>query len=280
MELDPDLQFKHYTVAEAQLPADALARISHVSLGRGRDLLRPRPPRLQPRPHRSEVAEALRGSHWFDARASGRTGPGATGAPTPQPSAPERRRLSTLRRVPTIVIPYRGDAKRRLPPAIRAALRVAMLGDVVEAALEVGRVLVVTDDAAVVPPGAEVVADPGTGPRRGGRGRARAQSRATRSSSTPIFPLRRPRALRRARRRRARARRGARRDDERALAARSAASSLRCTGREAPRGSGRTRRSRPSRIPELEADVDTIADLERLAALLGPRTRALLAVPA
>ena len=33
MELDPDLQFKHYTVAEAQLPAEALARMSQVSLG-------------------------------------------------------------------------------------------------------------------------------------------------------------------------------------------------------------------------------------------------------
>jgi len=30
MELDPDLQFKHYTVAEAQLPAESLSRISHV----------------------------------------------------------------------------------------------------------------------------------------------------------------------------------------------------------------------------------------------------------
>ena len=32
MELDPDLQFKHYTVSEAQLPADTLSRISQVSL--------------------------------------------------------------------------------------------------------------------------------------------------------------------------------------------------------------------------------------------------------
>ena len=33
-------------------------------------------------------------------------------------------------------------------------------------------------------------------------------------------------------------------------------------------------------IPELEADVDTLDDLERLAPRLGPRTRALFAVPA
>ena len=38
-----------------------------------------------------------------------------------------------------------------------------MLGDVVEAALAVGRVVVVTDDAAVVPPGVEIVPDPGAG---------------------------------------------------------------------------------------------------------------------
>ncbi len=33
-------------------------------------------------------------------------------------------------------------------------------------------------------------------------------------------------------------------------------------------------------LPELEADVDSASDLERLAPLLGPRTRALLAVTA
>ena len=33
MELAPDLQFMHYTVAEAQLPVDVLTSISHVSLG-------------------------------------------------------------------------------------------------------------------------------------------------------------------------------------------------------------------------------------------------------
>ena len=33
MEIAPDLQFKHYTVAEAQLPVDVLTTITHVSLG-------------------------------------------------------------------------------------------------------------------------------------------------------------------------------------------------------------------------------------------------------
>jgi 2-phospho-L-lactate guanylyltransferase len=71
--------------------------------------------------------------------------------------------LHTLSVVPTIVVPYRGDAKRRLPPALRAAVAVAMLGDVVEASLVAGRTLVVTDDASVVPAGAEFVSDPGAG---------------------------------------------------------------------------------------------------------------------
>ena len=33
MELDPDLQFKHYTVAEAQLPAEVLMKFPEVPLG-------------------------------------------------------------------------------------------------------------------------------------------------------------------------------------------------------------------------------------------------------
>ena len=32
MEIAPDLQFKHYTVAEARLPGDALALVKDVSL--------------------------------------------------------------------------------------------------------------------------------------------------------------------------------------------------------------------------------------------------------
>jgi hypothetical protein len=32
MELAPELQFKHYTVAEAQLPADALMKVPAVPL--------------------------------------------------------------------------------------------------------------------------------------------------------------------------------------------------------------------------------------------------------
>jgi hypothetical protein len=70
MELAPELQFKHYTLREAQLPADALALVNvpaesfdevaiccdlerHVFYDEHTD---------------PSVAEALRASHWFDLR--------------------------------------------------------------------------------------------------------------------------------------------------------------------------------------------------------------------
>jgi 2-phospho-L-lactate guanylyltransferase len=65
--------------------------------------------------------------------------------------------------VPTTVIPFRGDAKTRLPAEIRAATATGMLLRVVEAAAPLGRVLVVTEDPAAVPDGAEHVPDPGRG---------------------------------------------------------------------------------------------------------------------
>ena len=152
-----------------------------------------------------------------------------------------------------------------------------MLGDVVEAAAQVGRVLVVTDDASVVPSGAEIVGDPGRASGRRSQPASNA-SKAPRSSSTPISPVRRRR---------------------RSVCCRTPASrsSRRRTGRRtlslpdphvfAPLyGPGSAQRFRAHagfatvRIPELELDVDSDADLERIGARVGRRTRALLAVPA
>jgi hypothetical protein len=80
MEIAPDLQFKHYSVAEARLPADALARFSegmldelticcdldhHVFFAQHTD---------------ETVAEALRGTHWFELAEWSTTGPGAATA--------------------------------------------------------------------------------------------------------------------------------------------------------------------------------------------------------
>ena len=66
MELDPDLQFKHYTVAEAQLPSDVLASVSHVSLAQVEICCDLEHHVFNPGHTDSEIAEALRASHWFD----------------------------------------------------------------------------------------------------------------------------------------------------------------------------------------------------------------------
>jgi hypothetical protein len=66
MEIAPELQFKHYTVAEAKLPADALVHVNGVSLSDVAlccDLERHvfYAAHTDPR-----VVDALRQTHWFD----------------------------------------------------------------------------------------------------------------------------------------------------------------------------------------------------------------------
>ncbi len=180
--------------------------------------------------------------------------------------------------MPVIVIPYRGDAKRRLPSSLRAAVAIAMLGDVVEAAARVGRVVVVTDDPSVVSASAEVVGDPG-----GGLSSAVAAGLACVEGHAVVvnadLPAATPASIRRL--------------ADAGLALVEAfdgttnALSLPDPGLFAPLyGPGSAARFRAHApfstvsIPELEADVDEDSDLERLPRNLGPRTRALLAVPA
>jgi hypothetical protein len=68
MEIAPELQFKHYTVAEARLPADALMQVPGILLSEAAiccDLER----HVFYATHTDEkVAEALRASHWFEVR--------------------------------------------------------------------------------------------------------------------------------------------------------------------------------------------------------------------
>ncbi len=176
------------------------------------------------------------------------------------------------------MIPYRGDAKRRLPGELRAAVALAMLGDVVDAALPLGRVLVVTDDASVVPPGAEAVADPG-----GGQGAAVTAGLAAVSGHALVVnadvPLATPAALRR-------------------LAATGLALVESADGTTnalslpdpavfaplyGPGSAARFRTHAPfetAEIPELAEDIDSVEDFERLALRAGRRTRTLLAVRA
>ena len=68
MEIAPELQFKHYTLREAQLPADALVSFEGVDLDDVAICCDLEQPRVLRRAHRSRVAEALRASHWFDLR--------------------------------------------------------------------------------------------------------------------------------------------------------------------------------------------------------------------
>ncbi len=180
--------------------------------------------------------------------------------------------------MPTIVIPYRGDAKRRLPASIRAAAAVAMLGDVVAAALEVGPVLVVTDDIAVVPPGAEVVADPGEGLSAAvSAGLRRVEGQALVVNAD--LPCATPAAIRRL----AAAGLALVEAEDGTTNALSLPDPSVFAPLYGPGSAARFRAHAPFAslaIPELAADVDTGDELERLAPLLGPRTRALLAVTA
>ena len=77
MEVAPELQFKHYTVAEAKLPAEVVMLISDVSLSDVEiccDLDR----HVFNAAHTDQkLADALSASHWFEIRewvAAGRPG--------------------------------------------------------------------------------------------------------------------------------------------------------------------------------------------------------------
>jgi 2-phospho-L-lactate guanylyltransferase len=180
--------------------------------------------------------------------------------------------------VPTIVVPYRGDAKRRLPAPIRAGAALAMLGDVVAAALEIGPVVLVTDDRSVAPREARVIADPGAG-----LGAAVAAGLADVKGHALVvnadLPCATPDAIARL------AASGlalveAADGTTNALSLPDPSTFLPLYG---PGSAERFRSHAPFltvRIPELELDVDTERDLERVTRPLGPRTRALLSVPA
>ena len=179
--------------------------------------------------------------------------------------------------MPAIVIPYRGDAKRRLPVSIRAGAAVAMLGDVIEAAAEVGRVLVVTDDEVVVPRGVEIVGDPGEGLGAAvATGLARVEGHALVVNAD--LPCATPEAVRRL----AGAGLALVEAHDGTTNALSLPDPRSFTPMYGPGSAARFRSHAPFatiRIPELEHDVDGAEDLERVALPLGPRTRALLAVP-
>ena len=77
MEIAPELQFKHYTVAEARLPADALMHIPEIALSEVAICCDLERHVFWAEHTEPKVAEALRSSHWFEVRdwvAAGRPG--------------------------------------------------------------------------------------------------------------------------------------------------------------------------------------------------------------
>jgi hypothetical protein len=76
MELAPDLQFKHYTVAEAQLPGEVLMKIPEVKLAEVAICCDLDHHVFYAGHTDPEVASALRDTHWFEVREWSQRGPG------------------------------------------------------------------------------------------------------------------------------------------------------------------------------------------------------------
>jgi len=187
----------------------------------------------------------------------------------------------------TVVVPFAGaEGKTRLEASTRARreLSLAMLGDVLAAAVAVGRTLVVTPDdagAAVArDEGAELVADPG-----GGQGAAVRSALARADGRTLVVNADLPCAVP---------------DDLRALLAAvpehglalvealdGTTNALALSAPEifeplyGPDSASRFRALPVEAVsvvvPNLAEDVDTLADLQRLQLRCGPRTQARLA---
>jgi hypothetical protein len=82
-EIAPDLQFKHYTVAEAHLPGEALVNLRDVPLEAVAICADLEHNVFNPSHTDPKVAEALRDTHWFDINEWTTTGPGAGAAAGP-----------------------------------------------------------------------------------------------------------------------------------------------------------------------------------------------------
>jgi hypothetical protein len=79
-EIAPDLQFKHYTVAEARLPAEALVNLPDVPLEAVAICADLAHNVFNAGHTDAKVAEALRETHWYELR-EWVTGPGAPAGP-------------------------------------------------------------------------------------------------------------------------------------------------------------------------------------------------------
>jgi hypothetical protein len=77
MEIAPDLQFKHYTVAETRLPGEVLMKIPDVALAEVAICCDLEHHVFYAAHTDPQVAEALRSTHWFEVREWSQRGPGS-----------------------------------------------------------------------------------------------------------------------------------------------------------------------------------------------------------
>jgi hypothetical protein len=78
MELAPDLQFKHMSVADAQLPFDVLSKVSHQSLGEI-EICCDLDHHVYNDAHTDpQIAAALVGTHWYEVREWATSGQGGS----------------------------------------------------------------------------------------------------------------------------------------------------------------------------------------------------------
>ena len=81
MEIDPDLQFKHYSVAEAKLPAEALMLLDNGVLLDAIEICCDLDHNVYNAAHTDpELARALRATHWYELRDWEANRPGGTAA--------------------------------------------------------------------------------------------------------------------------------------------------------------------------------------------------------
>lgn len=77
MEIAPDLQFKHYTLTEVELPAEALVSLDPAAHGEV-EICCDADRHVYYAAHtHPDVVAALQGSHWFELTEWTTTGPGA-----------------------------------------------------------------------------------------------------------------------------------------------------------------------------------------------------------
>ena len=80
MEIAPELQFKHYTLREAKIPAEALVNCGDCDLDVVEISCDLESHVFNPEHTDPVVADALRETHWFDLREYAARGPGSTAA--------------------------------------------------------------------------------------------------------------------------------------------------------------------------------------------------------